>query len=54
MFKQFGLVILRNDGLIDKDQLVEVVISHLTGSAPPAIKKKASYAMGSIAVILRE
>ena len=52
MFKKFGVVILRNQTLINKDQLQVVIMLQLTGGNEVSLKKKACYAMGSFAFIL--
>ena len=52
MFKNFGVVILRNQDLIQKDQLMDVIMTNVTGAKELSLKRKACYAMGSFAFIL--
>lgn len=54
LFKAFGLIILRQQGLINKDQLMRVINTQLTTGATPSLRKRASYAMGAFAVILNQ
>lgn len=52
LFKRFGLLILRQPNLINKEQLMQAINAQLSGGAQQSLRKKASYAMGAFAVIL--
>lgn len=52
VFKRFGLIILRQPNLVNKDQLMNAINTQLTGGATASLRKRASYAMGQFAVIL--
>lgn len=46
VFKRFGLIILRQPNLVNKEQLMNAINTQLTGGATPSLRKRASYAMG--------
>ena len=52
IFKRFGLIILRQPNLVNKDQLMNAINLQLTTGAQLSLRKRASYAMGSFAIVL--
>lgn len=52
LFKRFGLIILRQPNLVDKNVLMNAINNQLTAGASLSLRKRASYAMGQFAVIL--
>ena len=52
VFKRFGLIILRQPNLVNKEILMNAINTQLTSGATPSLRKRASYAMGQFAVIL--
>jgi hypothetical protein len=52
VFKRFGIFILRQQQLVNKDNLMTVISKQLTQGTTPQIRKKASYCMGAFAVVL--
>ena len=52
VFKRFGLIILRQPNLVNKEILMNAINTQLTAGATPSLRKRASYAMGQFAVIL--
>jgi hypothetical protein len=52
VFKRFGIFILRQQQLVNKDVLMRVINTQLTQGTVPTIRKKASYCMGAFAVVL--
>ena len=46
IFKRFGLIILRQPSLVNKDPLLNALNTQLISGATPSLRKKASYAMG--------
>lgn len=54
IFKRFGLIILRQPSLVNKDQLMNAINNQLTHGSKLSLRKRASYAMGSFAVVLNQ
>jgi len=54
IFKRFGLIILRQPTLVNKDQLMNAINTQLTRGSKLSLRKRASYAMGSFAVVLNQ
>jgi len=52
VFKRFGILILRQQQLVNRDNLMRVINSQLTQGSTPTIRKKASFCMGAFAVVL--
>ena len=52
VFKRFGLIILRQPNLVNKEQLMTAINAQLTGGQTLSLRKRASYAMGQFAVVL--
>ena len=52
VFKRFGLIILRQPNLVNKELLMKAINTQLTSGTSPSLRKRASYAMGQFAVIL--
>ena len=52
VFKRFGLIILRQPNLVNKEVLMNAINSQLTSGKTLSLRKRASYAMGQFAVIL--
>lgn len=52
VFKRFGLIILRQPNLVNKDALMNAINAQLTGGVSLSVRKRASYAMGQFAIIL--
>ena len=52
VFKRFGLIILRQPNLINRDSMMNAINTQLTSGSSLALRKRASYAMGQFAVIL--
>lgn len=52
IFKRFGLIILRQPNLVNKEQMMQAINVQLTSGATLSLRKRASYAMGQFAVIL--
>jgi len=52
IFKKFGLIILRQPNLVNKEKLMTAINQQLTGGSTLSLRKRASYAMGQFAVIL--
>jgi hypothetical protein len=52
LFKRFGMFLLRQQQLLNKDTLMRVINTQLTSGTTPSIRKRASYCMGAFAVVL--
>lgn len=52
IFKKFGLIILRQPNLVNKEKLMTAINQQLTSGSTLSLRKRASYAMGQFAVIL--
>jgi hypothetical protein len=52
LFKRFGMFLLRQQQLANKDVLMRVINTQLTSGSTPQLRKKASYCMGAFAVVL--
>lgn len=52
LFKRFGLFILRQQSLVNKEALMKAINNQLQGGATVAIRKRASFCMGAFAVVL--
>ena len=54
LFKQFGLIILRQQDLINREQLMKAINNQLASGSTASLKKRASQAMGAFAIILNQ
>ena len=52
LFKRFGVLILRSQGLVDKDRLLAAINKQMFEGVSASIRRRASYAKGSFAIVL--
>ena len=52
LFKRYGLIILRQPGIVNKDMLMQAINNQLTDGTTVNVRKRASYCMGAFAQIL--
>ena len=54
LFKRFGVLILRSQGLVDKDRLLAAINKQMFEGVSASIRRRASYAKGSFAIVLNQ
>lgn len=52
LFKRYGLIILRNPALVNRDVMMQAINQQLCDGATVNVRKRASYCMGAFAQIL--